>query len=321
MSYQRKTALLIAAVLGLAACLLVFLTLSRATKTQPVVVAARYLPAGTVLSRDDVDVENVPTSAVPEGAFSDPDQVVGKTLGLPRAEGDVITFVAFEQAAVPVTDPTMRAVALDLTPAQAGGGLIRPGFYVDVIAEFPPDILNRLRVTGGAGVGEAMGYEPTPTPIPYEARPTPTPRPAPAARIVVSHLRVLYVSPWLVAAEPAEEEEGRNRLAPVRTTASARAGVVVLEVPVEPVEIDEGFRVSLPALLAILNNEANVHLAIAPPSAAAVPNVSVRLEDLFAYVAGANPGNPTLTPIPPTPTPTATPTITATETVSPTVQP
>ena len=319
---QRRTALIIAAVLGLVACLLAFLTLSGAKKTQPVVVAARYLPAGTVLSRDDVDVQNVPVSAVPDGAFSDPDQVVGKTLGLPRVEGDVITVVAFEQAAVPVTDPTMRAVALDLTPAQAGGGLIRPGFYVDVIAEFPPDLMNRLRTTGGAGIGEAVGYEPTPTPVPYEARPTPTPRPAPAARIVVSHLRVLYVSPWLVAAEPAgEEEESRSRLAPVRTTASARAGVVVLEVPVEPVELDEGYRVSLPALLAILNNEANVHLAIAPPSAAAVPNVSVRLEDLFAYVAGANPGNPTPTPIPPTPTPTPTPTITATETVTPTVQP
>ena len=79
---QRRTALIIAAALGLTACLLTFLTLSGAKKTAPVVVAARYLPAGTVLTRGDVDVQNVPASAVPDGSFSDPDRVVGKTLAL-----------------------------------------------------------------------------------------------------------------------------------------------------------------------------------------------------------------------------------------------
>lgn len=304
---QRRTILLIAVALGVVAFLLTAFTLSSATKTEKVVVAKTYLPAGTIVGKEDVEIRQFPARAVPAGAITDPGQVIGRILSVPRAAGDIFTAAAFEQSAIPVTDPKMRAVALELSPAAAGGGLIRPGFFVDVIAEFPPDIMNRLRTLSPESGGYVLEQPtPTPTPIPWMAQPTPTPRPAPAARIVVSGLRVLYVSPYLFAAEPQPQQQQSGGLAPLRTTASqARSGVVVLEVPVDPVDIGGGYFVSLPALLAILNNEANVHLAIAPPNAPAPPSVSVRLEEIFAFVAGSGPQQPPQPALSPTPTPPA----------------
>lgn len=299
---QRRTILLIAVALGVVAFLLSASALSGATKTSPVVVAKSYLPAGTIIGKEDVEVRQFPAKAVPAGAITDPEQAVGRILSVPRAAGDLLTVAAFEQVSIPVTDPKMRAVALELSLAAAGGGLVRPGFFVDVIAEFPPDIMNRLRTSA-----ETPGYfvpeqpTPAPTPIPWMAQPTPTPRPAPAARIVVSGLRVLYVSPSLFAAEPQPQQQQSGSLAPLRTTtAQARSGVVVLEVPVDPVDVGGGYFVSLPALLPILSNEANVHLAIAPPGAPPPPSVSVRLEEIFAFVAGSGPQSA----LPPAPTPT-----------------
>lgn len=297
---QRRTILLISVALGVVAFLLSASALTGATKTKPVVVAKSYLPAGTIIGKDDIEIRQFPAKAVPAGAITDPDQAVGKILSVPRAAGDLLSVAAFEQMSIPITDPKMRAVALELSPAAAGGGLVRPGFFVDVIAEFPPDIMNRLRTLSAETPGYFVPEQPapTPTPIPWMAQPTPTPRPAPAARIVVSGLRVLYVSPSLFAAEPQPQQQSGS-LAPLRTTtAQARSGVVVLEVPVDPVDVGDGYLVSLPALLAILNNEANVHLAIAPPSAPAPPSVSVRLEEIFAFVAGSGPQPP------PGPTPT-----------------
>jgi Flp pilus assembly protein CpaB len=46
--------------------------------TQSVVVAAANLELGAELTRDDLRVIDWPASAVPEGAFSDPKEIIGR---------------------------------------------------------------------------------------------------------------------------------------------------------------------------------------------------------------------------------------------------
>lgn len=51
---------------------------SAAADGRPTVVAARPIPSGTVISEADLTLVRLPASAVPEEAFSHPDQVVGR---------------------------------------------------------------------------------------------------------------------------------------------------------------------------------------------------------------------------------------------------
>lgn len=73
----------VAAVLTVIAVAAGLSTLSSATADgRPTVVAAHPIPSGTVIGEADLTVVRLPASALPEGAFSQPDQLVGRqTLG------------------------------------------------------------------------------------------------------------------------------------------------------------------------------------------------------------------------------------------------
>ena len=253
---------------------LLALLFMRPEATTPVVVAAMDLPEGHTLAATDVTVSQVPQSQAPQGAFSDPAQLVGQTLRVFRGAGDVIN-PSHLGGEVIILAPNERAVAIHVTDAAGLAGLIRPGDTVGVTA-----------------VMESQD--------------------GPFAKTVASGLRVLYISPEFKAAEGGQSapatSSSSDPFSGGGSTASQSSreteGTVVLAVPVEAITIGYDFStfgvnsesrlVSLTDLLPALDLVANVQLSLflEPDKPEAFITSGVFLPNLV---------------ITPGPTPTATP--------------
>lgn len=102
----------------------------------PVLVAARELAPGTVLTEADVRLVTREARTIAEGALSEPAAVAGKTLAAPLRPGEQITDVRVLGAALSASVTGVedaRLVPLRLTDA-ALTDLIHAGDLVDVIA-------------------------------------------------------------------------------------------------------------------------------------------------------------------------------------------
>ena len=111
--------------------------------TAPVVVAAANLPLGTELRRDDLRVIAWPADAVPEGAFTDPQELVGRGLIQPITQNE--TVLPGKLAAVgagaglpPVIPEGMRALSVRVNDVIGVAGYVLPGTHVDVLATVSP---------------------------------------------------------------------------------------------------------------------------------------------------------------------------------------
>lgn len=81
-------ALLAAATVGLT----VHVLLARpAPEDVPALVAARAVPAGSVLGGPDLEVRHLPPRALPHGALADPADALGRPVAAPLAAGEVLT--------------------------------------------------------------------------------------------------------------------------------------------------------------------------------------------------------------------------------------
>ncbi|HZD17118.1 MAG TPA: Flp pilus assembly protein CpaB [Actinomycetota bacterium] len=107
-----------------------------AGELRPVVVAARALPRGTVLSAEMVGVRELPSAYAPPGALATAAEAEGKTLVSDLAEGEVLTRtrVGVRGGAVAALVPE----GLRAFPIRVGmpAGALRPGDHVDVLATF-----------------------------------------------------------------------------------------------------------------------------------------------------------------------------------------
>ena len=97
-----------------------------------VVKARSQLSAGTVLSTSDLVRDRAPASEVPEGVFTDPLELVGKTLAAPVAENQMMTPLATIDPRTSVSQGHVIAPLRLADPALVA--LMRPGDLVDVIA-------------------------------------------------------------------------------------------------------------------------------------------------------------------------------------------
>lgn len=97
-----------------------------------VLVAARQLPVGHLLTDADVQVRDLPAAAVPAGAVTGPVTTLDRTVAAPLAQGEVITTLDLRTASLLVgqADGTV-AVFLPLSePAVAAS--VEPADRVDV---------------------------------------------------------------------------------------------------------------------------------------------------------------------------------------------
>ncbi len=102
-----------------------------------VVVAAGDLTRGATLDAASLLVADVPSTLVPPGAISTPDEAAGRVLATDLAEGEVLTETRLAGAgAGPVAalvPPGLRAFVLPTGPP---AGTIRPGDEIDVLATY-----------------------------------------------------------------------------------------------------------------------------------------------------------------------------------------
>lgn len=101
--------------------------------TVAVVVAARDLPAGTVLADDDVVTTRFAPSSVPDGVVA---ELGGRVLAAPVNRGEPVTEVRLVGDAMTAGRPDLQALPVRLPDAGAVA-LLRVGDLVDLVAADP----------------------------------------------------------------------------------------------------------------------------------------------------------------------------------------
>ncbi len=239
-----------------------------------VVVAKVGLAPGTLLSADLLEVRSIPAGGVPSDAFQDVKDVEGQMLTVGRAPGDLITqSVVGESSASGIPSQLEEghvALAVRVDIASGVARLVREGQKtVTLIGMLAPDVVqSALSTTISAGpqvyddTGATAPGAPTPKPTPT---PTPAPMQSPIVRIAITGIKVLLV-PQSFRYQELPPGSGNDQLfASASTSQSAQSGsVVVLDVPLQPVEIKPGLKVNPATLLAALNEYGKLHLAIEP---------------------------------------------------------
>jgi pilus assembly protein CpaB len=111
--------------------------------TAQVIVAKSDLSLGTELKADDLRVTEWPKNAVPEGAFSQPSELVGRGLiaSVVRNEPILPGKLSSKEAGSglpPVIPPGKRAVSVKVNEVISVAGYVLPGTIVDVITTANP---------------------------------------------------------------------------------------------------------------------------------------------------------------------------------------
>ncbi len=277
---KPRNSFLVIGVLALIAFGLTYALLSGIVQPSPVVVAKLDLAAGTRLSADLIELKTLPRGGIPSGAYTSVEEAVDKVLTTARVAGDPITsYVAGESnasAGIPAQlAPDSVAISIKVGQATGLAGVVRPGQRVVVIGVIDPSRIQQGNYQSISGQAYPLPDESNSivrsSPIP----PTPTPQPPPAAfaRIVITGLRVLVVPQSFRYEEAPQSGEGDGFL-PARTTTNLQdESVILLEVPVTPIEINPGLVISPAELLALLNQTAVIHLALEPAD-----GLSIRVE-------------------------------------------
>ena len=155
--------------------------LEAAAPGRTIVVAARDLPAGTIVRREDLETLDWPGSAVPDGFSSQVGEVVGRGLVVEvrRNEPMVEWKLADKEAGggLPITIPEgMRAVSVEVDEVIGVAGFVLPGTRVDVLATVMPtndrrQITTRIILQNVRAVAADQAYqqdingEPTPVTV------------------------------------------------------------------------------------------------------------------------------------------------------------
>jgi pilus assembly protein CpaB len=111
--------------------------------TQPVVIAAADLQLGAELKKEDLKVINFPQGQAPQGAFTNPNEIVGRGLIVPIVANEPIlpAKLASKEAGAglpPVIPEGMRAVSVRVNEVIGVAGYVLPGTRVDVVATQSP---------------------------------------------------------------------------------------------------------------------------------------------------------------------------------------
>lgn len=157
-----------AALCALAAALLALAGIGGGPPDEPVAVAARDVPAGAVLTPDDVIVASWRSSAVPPGALRAAGEAVGQRVGAAMGAGEPITGLRLADGSYGGSLRPGAAAVIIAVDAQAL--LARAGDWVDIYATIAPigdpaadagdDAVARLVVAGARVLAALPGSGP-----------------------------------------------------------------------------------------------------------------------------------------------------------------
>ena len=203
-------------VLAIATFALLALTLwPQEEPTAVVVVAARDLGAGSILTPADLKTVVLPLEQAPSDALADPTPLVGESLAVVRYSGEPVTPKHLGPAVV--LAPDERGIAVRVEADTGLAGLLRPGMEVGVIATLESPV-------SSSDFGTVSG------------------RGLPYAKSVLEGLRVLYVPPDFQArpAQPVVYSSETNQPVP-SSVPPVREGVIVLAAKTrpEPIQYEE----------------------------------------------------------------------------------
>jgi Flp pilus assembly protein CpaB len=241
---------------------------------QEVVVAKVPLSAGTRLSAQVLEVKRINASAALPGAFQTIDELNGQILVAARMPGDQITQEMVGNKAISALAASLGsdrvAVALKVDQATGLAGVVRVGDTVGVIGIVTAQDLG-LSDFGNLGSSTlATSFQATTAITSTIPRPSPTRSPnasGAAARVTLYDLRVLVVPQSFRYEEtaPSTGDSTGGSFAPARTSDQAQKNsVIVVEVPIAPVEITPGYTVSPVELLSLLNAKGTLHFFLQP---------------------------------------------------------
>jgi pilus assembly protein CpaB len=165
----KKKLIIAAVIVGLAAMGLIWMAVEKQDQKQErllsnqvkVVKAARNIPAGTRLSRNQITIKKVPKQFLPHNVLlqSDVKVYLGQPLKNDVQEGSMIVTSDFE---VEETARTLaskipkgeRAMSLSVDQVSGVSGLINPGDRVDILGTFPVGSKDQVvEQAGGGNVG------------------------------------------------------------------------------------------------------------------------------------------------------------------------
>ncbi len=273
MSDSKKASIMpVIALAGLAFALTAgFLYTLRAERA--VVVAARPINVGARLTADDLTIKNVRAADVPASALTNAEDAIGQVIGLQRGSGDIITAEMLGSESVSAIAgglaPDSRAVAVKVTRSSGMAGLLRPGDFVTLIAVVePPDVNDVFAPT--EPVTQTVSRPAVADAEPAASSTEIVPQ-SPFARVTATGLRVLLVPQTFRYEEVTTTEQ--DGFARVQTSqVGQQESVIVLEVPAGPIQIDGPngpLTVTLPELIALLDSQAKVYLALEPAAGVA----------------------------------------------------
>jgi len=117
---------------------------------RPVVVTATDLTFGVKLDRAMIRLAQYPKDAVPEGAYSSIDSVVGQTTKVFMSAREPVTAIKMSSRGGGLSmlvKPTMRAASLEVNQVSGVSGFVLPGDRVDVLVTVDPRNQNEDAVT------------------------------------------------------------------------------------------------------------------------------------------------------------------------------
>ena len=201
---SKRKSLFLPLLLGLLTFGLILLALwPEPEHTVDIVVAARDLGAGAILTPADLALRTLPANQAPPDAASDPAALVGHTLAVARFQDEPISPKHLGPGVR--LGPDERAVAVRVKRDRGLAGLLRPGARVGVVATLPDNN------------GDLF------------------------AKAVIEDLRVLYVSPEFQAKPEtsvtaqmtvSDGEPSGLTASPGRSNTPANEGVILLAAPI-----------------------------------------------------------------------------------------
>lgn len=281
--------LIVILVLGVLVFLAVSIFFAGLANDQDAVVAKVPLSAGTRLSPELLEVRRINASAALPGVFDNLEDLKGQILVSARLPGDQITRDMVGSQAISALAAALApghvAVAVSVDQATGLAGIVRVGDSVGAVGVITAQDLGLQETFGALALSTPVSNGVvTPT---VRATPTPKLPQGGEARVVLSDLRVLVVPQSFRYEETAPSSSGDSFTTVRATSEQQTRSVIVLEVPVAPVEIAPGYAASPVELLALLNAKGKLHLFLQPSTKGALPaTTGVDAQELLQAIAG-----------------------------------
>lgn len=271
--------LVVIVVLGVLIFLAVSTFFAGLANDQDVVVAKVPLSAGTRLTSQLLEVKRINASAAMPGAFQTLADLDGQLLVSARMPGDQITQAMVGNRAISALaaalPPDQVAIAVKIDQATGLAGVVRVGDTVGAIGIVTAQDLG-LQDTAFAPSSPATAI--SANSILTNTRPAPTPTPqlpvGASARVALSNLHVLVVPQNFRYEETAPSSSGDTFTAVRATADQQKNSVIVLAVPMAPIEIVPGYTISPAELLALLNEKGTLHFFLQPTTQTTLPKTT-----------------------------------------------